>query len=38
MLASMACAPFMHNAPTVLILAPVAIGVAHHLGLRRIRC
>jgi di/tricarboxylate transporter len=31
MLASMACAPFMHNAPTVLILAPVAIGVAHHL-------
>jgi di/tricarboxylate transporter len=33
MLASMACAPFMHNAPTVLILAPVAIGVAHHLKL-----
>jgi di/tricarboxylate transporter len=33
MLASMACAPFMHNAPTVLILAPVAIGVARHLHL-----
>jgi di/tricarboxylate transporter len=33
MLAAMACAPFMHNAPTVLILAPVAIGVAHHLKL-----
>jgi di/tricarboxylate transporter len=33
MLAAMVCAPFMHNAPTVLILAPVAIGVAHHLKL-----
>ena len=33
MLAAMACAPFMHNAPTVLVLAPVAIGVAHHLKL-----
>ena len=33
MLAAMACAPFMHNAPTVLILAPVAIGVARHLHL-----
>jgi len=33
MLAAMLCAPFMHNAPTVLILAPVAIGVAHHLKL-----
>jgi di/tricarboxylate transporter len=30
-MAAMACAPFMHNAPTVLILAPVAIGVARHL-------
>ena len=33
MLAAMICAPFMHNAPTVLILAPVAIGVARHLHL-----
>ncbi|HEX3915700.1 MAG TPA: SLC13 family permease [Caulobacteraceae bacterium] len=33
MLAAMLCAPLMHNAPTVLILAPVAIGVAHHLHL-----
>jgi di/tricarboxylate transporter len=33
MLTAMACAPFMHNAPTVLILAPVAIGVARHLNL-----
>jgi di/tricarboxylate transporter len=33
MLAAMAGAPFMHNAPTVLILAPVAIGVAQHLRL-----
>ena len=33
MVTAMACAPFMHNAPTVLILAPVAIGVARHLHL-----
>jgi di/tricarboxylate transporter len=33
MIAAMACAPFMHNAPTVLVLAPVAIGVARHLHL-----
>ena len=33
MLTAMACAPFMHNAPTVLVLAPVAIGVARHLHL-----
>ena len=33
MLTAMACAPFMHNAPTVLILGPVAIGVARHLHL-----
>ena len=33
MLAAMVCAPFMHNAPTVLILGPVAVGVAKHLGL-----
>jgi di/tricarboxylate transporter len=33
MIAAMACAPFMHNAPTVLILAPVAIGLAGRLHL-----
>jgi di/tricarboxylate transporter len=33
MLAAMVCAPFMHNAPTVLIMGPVAVGVAHRLGL-----
>jgi len=33
LMAAMACAPFMHNAPTVLILAPVAIGVARQLHL-----
>jgi len=33
MLAAMICAPFMHNAPTVLILGPVAVGVAKRLGL-----
>ena len=33
MMSSMICAPFMHNAPTVLILGPVAVGVAHRLGL-----
>jgi di/tricarboxylate transporter len=33
MLTAMVCAPLMHNAPTVLILAPVAIGVASHLHL-----
>ncbi len=30
---SMACAPFLHNAPTVLILGPVAVGMAQRLGL-----
>jgi len=34
MIAAMACAPFMHNAPTVLILGPVAIGVARQLHLQ----
>ena len=33
MMSSMICAPFMHNAPTVLILGPVAVGVAQRLGL-----
>ena len=33
MTTSMLCAPLLHNAPTVLILGPVAVGVAHRLGL-----
>jgi di/tricarboxylate transporter len=33
MLSAMICSPFLHNAPTVLILGPVAVGVAHRLGL-----
>ena len=33
MLAAMICAPFLHNAPTVLILAPIAVGLAQKLGL-----
>jgi len=33
MTASMACSPFLHNAPTVLVLGPIAVGVAKGLGL-----
>ena len=33
MTAAMLSAPFLHNAPTVLILGPVAVGVARQLGL-----
>ena len=33
MLAAMLCAPFLHNAPTVLILAPIGVGLAQQLGL-----
>jgi di/tricarboxylate transporter len=33
MTAAMVCAPFLHNAPTVLILAPIAAGLAQKLGL-----
>jgi di/tricarboxylate transporter len=33
MLAAMICAPFLHNAPTVLILAPIGVGLAQRLGL-----
>jgi di/tricarboxylate transporter len=33
MLAAMLCAPFLHNAPTVLILAPIGVGLAQRLGL-----
>ena len=33
MLAAMICAPFLHNAPTVLILAPIGVSLAQRLGL-----
>ena len=33
MTAAMACSPFLHNAPTVLVLGPIAVGVAEGLGL-----
>jgi di/tricarboxylate transporter len=33
MLMAMVSAPFMHNAPTVLVFAPIAAGFAHRLGL-----
>jgi di/tricarboxylate transporter len=33
LVAAMACAPFLHNAPTVLILGPIAAGLAQRLGL-----
>ena len=33
MVAAMACSPFLHNAPTVLVLGPIAISVAQRLGL-----
>jgi di/tricarboxylate transporter len=33
MVAAMACSPFLHNAPTVLVLGPIAVGVAHALHL-----
>jgi di/tricarboxylate transporter len=34
MVVAMACSPFLHNAPTVLVLGPIAAGVARglHLG------
>ncbi|HWA64155.1 MAG TPA: SLC13 family permease, partial [Caulobacteraceae bacterium] len=32
MTTAMLAAPFLHNAPTVLVLGPVAVGVARHLG------
>ena len=34
MLVAMACSPFLHNAPTVLVLGPIAVSVATGLGLR----
>ncbi|MGH7022563.1 MAG: SLC13 family permease [Caulobacteraceae bacterium] len=33
MVAAMACAPFLHNAPTVLMLGPVAVALASRLHL-----
>lgn len=33
MVASMACSPFLHNAPTVLVLGPIAVVVAQSLRL-----
>ncbi len=33
MLAAMISSPFLHNAPTVLVLAPIGAAVAQHLGL-----
>lgn len=33
MLTAMLCAPLLHNAPTVLILAPVSVALARKLGL-----
>lgn len=32
-LTSMVCSPFLHNAPTVLVLGPVAVALARSLGL-----
>lgn len=33
MIVSMGCSPFLHNAPTVLVLGPIAVGVARGLNL-----
>lgn len=33
MIASMACSPFLHNAPTVLVLAPIGVALARGLHL-----
>ncbi len=33
MLAAMACSPFLHNAPTVLVMAPLGVSLAQRLGL-----
>jgi len=33
MLAAMACSPFLHNAPTVLVLGPISVAVARALHL-----
>jgi di/tricarboxylate transporter len=33
MVTAMICSPFLHNAPTVLVLGPIAVSVAKQLGL-----
>ncbi|WBO23431.1 SLC13 family permease [Sphingomonas abietis] len=33
MVTAMLCSPFLHNAPTVLVLGPIAVAVARQLGL-----
>ena len=33
MVVAMSCSPFLHNAPTVLVLAPISVGIAKGLGL-----
>ncbi len=33
MVTAMACSPFLHNAPTVLVLAPIGVALAHKLHL-----
>jgi di/tricarboxylate transporter len=33
MVVAMTCSPFLHNAPTVLVLAPIAVGIAKGQGL-----
>ncbi len=33
MVTAMACSPFLHNAPTVLVLGPIAVSVAQRLSL-----
>ncbi|WP_454886752.1 SLC13 family permease [Sphingomonas oryzagri] len=33
MVTAMLCSPFLHNAPTVLVLGPIAVSVAKQLGL-----
>ena len=33
MIVSMACSPFLHNAPTVLVLGPIGVALAHRLHL-----
>ncbi len=34
MITAMACAPFLHNAPTVLVLAPIGVALARQLHLQ----
>jgi di/tricarboxylate transporter len=33
MLAALVCSPFLHNAPTVLVLGPIGVALAHRLNL-----